>query len=245
MLTKFLIKKEDFIKIIDHVKNYFLSFVFFLKDCMDMNFQKINLIFSVLSYTMLTYPRLSKIYEIVNLLETEGIDGNLVECGVCNGGSAGIIASVVKKNKNRHVWLFDSWEGLPEAGKDDISYTEQRGHKGDALGSEEKVKELLFKKLKLNNNIHLVKGWFSNSILAHKGDIGDIALLHLDCDWYESVMFCLKELYDNIVKDGFIIIDDYGFWKGCKKAVDEFIELKGLKIKLIKIDYTSVYFQKQ
>lgn len=77
-----------------------------------------------------------------------------------------------------------------------------------------------------------------------KKSIGRIALLHLDCDWYESVKFCLNELYDNVVQGGFIFIDDYGAWRGCKKAVDEFMKERNLKIGLIQIDYTGVYFQK-
>ena len=95
-----------------------------------------------------------------------------------------------------------------------------------------------------NKKLYFVKGWFNNTIPIHKKSIGKIALLHLDCDWYESVKFCLEELYDNIIKGGFIIIDDYGHWKGCKKAVDEFIENRNLRIELGKIDYTGVYFRK-
>lgn len=210
-----------------------------------VNIRKINLIHAVQPYTLTTYPRLSKIYEKAVRLEREKINGSFVECGVCNGGSAGIIASVAKHNENRQIWLFDSWEGLPEPGEDDISYTGEPGQRGMCLGSKEKVKELLFKKLKLNSNkVHLIKGWFNDTIPFHKKDIGKIALLHLDCDWYESVKFCFEELYDNVVKDGFIFIDDYGHWKGCRRAVDEFIEERNLRIELIKIDYTGVYFQK-
>jgi len=210
-----------------------------------VNIRKINLIRTVQPYTLISYPRLSKLYEKATYLERKKINGSFVEGGVFNGGSAGIITSIAKHNKNRHIWLFDSWEGLPEPSEEDISYIGTLGQKGMALGYEEKVKELLFKKLKLNNNkIHLVKGWFNDTIPPHKKDIGKIALLHLDCDWYESVKFCLEELYDNVVKYGFIFIDDYGHWEGCKRAVDEFIEERNLRIELIKIDYTGVYFQK-
>ncbi|HZX14100.1 MAG TPA: TylF/MycF/NovP-related O-methyltransferase [Thermodesulfobacteriota bacterium] len=206
---------------------------------------KTNLILTVRSYTQLSYPRLSNLYEKATYLERERINGSFVECGVCDGGSAGIISSVTRHNKNRHIWLFDSWEGLPEPTENDVSYIGEPGQRGMALGYEGKVKELLFRKLKLDDNkVHLVKGWFNDTVPPHKKDIGKIALLHLDCDWYESVKFCLEELYDNVVKDGFIFIDDYGHWKGCKKAVDEFIEERNLRIELIKIDYTGVYFQK-
>lgn len=207
--------------------------------------RKIKIIFAATPYTLLSYPRLSKLYETASRLEKGRINGSFVECGVRNGGSASIIAAVAKNNKSRHIWLFDSWEGLPEPSEYDISYKEERGEKGMGLGYEEKVRELLFKKLKLDNKvIHLVKGWFNDTLPIHKNDIGKIALLHLDCDWYESVKFCLEELYDSVIEGGFIFIDDYGHWGGCKKAVDEFIKERDLKIELVKIDYTGVYFQK-
>lgn len=208
---------------------------------------KIKLAFTVKSYTLLGYLKLFSLYEIASSLEREKIDGSFVECGVMNGGSAGIIASVVKHNKNRHIWLFDSWEGQPEPTEYDVSSGEQ-AKKGMFLGSEEKVKELIFGKLGLNNNrVHLIKGWFNDTVPSQEKKIGKIALLHIDCDWYKSVKFCLEKLYNNIVKDGIIIIDDYGYWEGCKKAVDEFIEKRNLRVGLIKtdyIDYSEVYFRK-
>lgn len=207
--------------------------------------RKIKLIFSAKSYTMLSYQRLNNLYKIASQLERKKVDGNFVECGVWNGGSAAIFSTIARNNEDRYVWLFDSWEGLPEPKKRDISYKGEIAKRGMCLGYEKKVRELIFKKLKLNNKkIHLIKGWFSFTLPIYKKDIGEIALLHLDCDLYESVRVCLEELYKNVAKGGFIVIDDYGHWKGCKKAVDEFFKRNRLKIKLFKIDHTGVYFQK-
>jgi hypothetical protein len=214
-----------------------------LKDI--FNIRKLKLIRIVQPYTMIGYRRLSKLYDKAAYLERKQINGSFVECGVHNGGSAGIISSVAKDNGKRNVWLLDSWEGLPEPAESDVSYTGVVGKGGMCLGHEEKVEELLFKNLKLDDRkIYLVKGWFKETIPLCKSDIGSIALLHLDCDWYESVKFCLDELYDNVVKNGFIFIDDYGHWEGCRRAVDEFLEERNLMVGLTKIDYTGVYFQK-
>jgi Macrocin-O-methyltransferase (TylF) len=70
---------------------------------------------------------------------------------------------------------------------------------------------------------HFVNGWFEDTLFASKGEIGSIALLHVDCDWYESVRLVLAELYDQIVPGGVIAIDDYQHWLGCRKAVDEIL----------------------
>ncbi|MFC1964479.1 TylF/MycF/NovP-related O-methyltransferase [Chloroflexota bacterium] len=123
------------------------------------------------------------------------------------------------------MWLFDSWEGLPEPNERDVSYNLEPGRKGMALGFEFRAREMIFEKLRLDSKrVHLVKGWFADTLPVYKKDLGTIALLHLDCDWYESVKLCLEQLYDSIVSGGFIVIDDYGYWGGCREAVHEFIE---------------------
>ena len=49
-----------------------------------------------------------------------------------------------------------------------------------------------------------------------------IALLRLDTDWYESTQHELIHLYDRLVPSGILILDDYGYWEGARRAVDEF-----------------------
>jgi hypothetical protein len=211
-----------------------------------LKMRKMKLILAVKPYTLITYARLSELYEKAVSLEKKQINGSFVECGVCNGGSAGILSWVARHNRNRRIWLFDSWEGMPEPTASDISSFGALGKKGIALGSEIRTRELLFGKLALRtDNIRLVKGWFNDTIIPQKEAISDIALLHLDCDWYESVKYCLNELYDRVVQGGYVFIDDYGDWKGCKMAVDEFIRERGLSVELIKIDYTGVFLQKK
>jgi O-methyltransferase len=41
-----------------------------------------------------------------------------------------------------------------------------------------------------------------------------------------------------------VVIDDYGHWEGCKKAVDEFFQERAIKPYLHYIDYTGRYFFK-
>lgn len=190
-------------------------------------------LFSIVKpYTILDWPRLNNLYEIVLYLEEEGIKGSFVECGTMNGGSAGLISLI---GKSRQVWLFDSWDGLPEPTKYDVKHTGERGNRGRAKGSKERVEELLFDKLQSDRNrVHLIEGWFEDTIVRHIDKIGDITLLHLDCDWYESVKLCLNNLYDSVVKNGIIIVDDYIDWKGCRKAVDEFVKKESVNIRLVK-----------
>jgi hypothetical protein len=54
----------------------------------------------------------------------------------------------------------------------------------------------------------------------------------------------LNYFYPKLVKGGVLIIDDYGHWKGCKKAVDEYFHKINEPIHLDEIDYTGRVFYK-
>ncbi len=204
-----------------------------------VNIEKRKLISTVRPYSLLPYQKLSQIYDLIKHLEKNGIEGNLVECGVCNGGTSGLIAAV---SHDQAVWLFDSWEGCPQPGILDITFGGQRGTKGECLGSLEKVEELMSLKLKIKHErIHIERGWFQETLPRSKSKIGKIAFLHLDGDWYDSIKVCLEELYDQVVTGGIIVIDDYAFYLGCKKAVDEFIsDKKNVSIKTIPFSCTYI-----
>lgn len=210
------------------------------------NIGKIRLALSVRHFTLVSYPRLSRLHELVARLEREGTDGAIVECGVFEGGTAGLMGGAFHTSSGRQFWLFDSWEGLPEPSGEDVSFRGSRPRKGLHKASMEKVRYLLFKKLGLpEDRFHLVKGWFQDTIPSVKPRIRKIALLHLDCDLYEPVKFCLEELFDLVAPNGFVVIDDYGHWHGCRKAVHEFLDARGLDVTIHATDYTGVYFQKQ
>jgi O-methyltransferase len=205
---------------------------------------KVRLVLTVWSHTLLDYPPLLKLYELACRFEKDAVSGSFVECGVYNGGSAAAIATAAKKGINRHVWLFDSWEGFPEPDARDIDRNMIRAEKGGCLGFEEKVRDLLFRRLHLDSTrVHLVKGWFADTL--PRSEIGPIALLHLDCDLYESVKLCLEQLYTNLIPGGCVCIDDYGYFRGCKEAVHEFTERRNLKVKLIKYGRFGAYFYKE
>jgi O-methyltransferase len=49
----------------------------------------------------------------------------------------------------------------------------------------------------------------------------------------------LVHLHPRLSVGGVLIIDDYGHWEGARKAVDQYIEEKKLKLLLHRIDYTE------
>ena len=67
----------------------------------------------------------------------------------------------------------------------------------------------------------------------------EISILRLDTDWYQSTRHELIHLYPRLAKGGVLIIDDYGYWQGCRKAVDEYFNETTAPILLNRVDHTG------
>ena len=78
-----------------------------------IDFGRLRALFKVLPNTMLAVVRLLAAYEAVLNINREGIPGDIVECGVWNGGCVGLMALANKANPGpqRSIQLFDSFEG--------------------------------------------------------------------------------------------------------------------------------------
>jgi O-methyltransferase len=74
--------------------------------------------------------------------------------------------------------------------------------------------------------------------------VEQIAVLHLDVDWYEPIKTCLTQLWGLIAKGGVVQIDDYGFWAGARRATDEFIEENALRAQFTKVDAIACQLRK-
>ncbi len=210
------------------------------------NFEKLFLFLKVYPYTMVSYEKLDNAYNLTKAVKNDGVEGDLVECGVWKGGCAAVMAFTAR---NRKTWMFDSFEGLPEPtvkdGERAINW-KQGEPKGRLISIDRCVASYsdacrIVKILKLDN-VSIIKGWFQNTLPKTK--INSISVLRLDGDWYESTKFCLESLYDLVVPGGYIISDDYGCWNGDKVAFEEFLKSRDIKINWIKIDSHGYYFKK-
>jgi hypothetical protein len=137
--------------------------------------------------------------------------------------------------EQRDLWLFDSYEGLPDPTDDD--YDKESGAtgahirplpKGSCLGTYDEVHELMSDVLGLpEERFTMVKGWFQDTVGPAADKIGPVAVLRLDGDWYESTKVCLEGLYPQLVSGGSLIVDDYHSCFGSKRAVHEYLEHQG------------------
>ena len=202
---------------------------------------RIKLIKDILPYTMVGRGGLIATHDIVVAIEQQHLVGGLVECGIAQGGCSALMLSTsdsyyaAYSHKGRDAWLFDSFEGLPEPTAEDGVLRKPQGKdrsswdlaKGYCLGTQEEVEDLLFNKFGFDRDkVHLVKGWFQDTLPEYREQVGDIAVLRIDGDWYESTKCCLENLYEQVVDGGYVILDDYAL-VGCRKAVDKFFSSRG------------------
>lgn len=191
---------------------------------------------------------LFNIRSINNLCE-KGVIGDVVEIGVWKGGSILSMILALEKNSclDRRIHLYDTFQGMTPSLEIDKDY---ENRKASDLISNDPYWLCICGIEEVKKNISDNTKYPSNLIQYHVGDIcktnfipEKIALLRLDTDWYESTKFELDNFYPKVVSGGIVIIDDYGHWKGCRLAVDEFLKKHPL-LKLNYIDYTGVYFIK-
>lgn len=211
---------------------------------------------AVRDHTMCSIQRLDNMYRLARSVEESKLHGAIVECGVWKGGCVGVAAVAVRESGyRRQIHLFDSFAGLPEPGAADgaaaAAYSDGRSQgrlesTGKCVASQADVEALLFHRLGIQPSaVCIHAGWFQETLPRDHGKIGPIALLRLDGDWYDSTRVCLKYLYPHVVSGGYIILDDYGHWEGCRKALEEYWVEAGVRPQtLVQIDYTGVYFVK-
>lgn len=243
--TKYKLLKRVKYKLVSSFKAIFLD-----KEYREMS----KIVRSYLPYTMGGAKALENAFEAVSIISRNSIPGDIIECGVAKGGcSAALIDSCryFKIYDDRHFWLFDSYEGLPETTKED--YVDGKAGefirplpKGSCLGTLDEVKNLMFNNLNTpEQKISFIKGWFDKTVPETKSKIKKISILRLDGDWYESTKIPLEAFFSKVEIGGVIIIDDYGTCYGSKKALDEFIFKNKIKCELLADGRGGAWFIKE
>jgi hypothetical protein len=142
--------------------------------------------------------------------------------------------------------LYDTFEGMtPPADVDrdylDRSASELIQSSGRALDiwavGSQSVRDAVFSTGYPQQHFVFVEGRVEDTLPAHAPE--RIAILRLDTDWYASTYHELTHLFPLLVDGGVLIVDDYGHWKGARKAVDQYCAEHGLSLLLHRIDYTA------
>lgn len=172
----------------------------------------------------------------VNSLETDKIlelarnslksSGDFVELGCYKGDTSLLIAEILK-NTDHILYIYDSFEGLPQKTGNDESALGENFKGGELYVTKREVKERFLRAgLKLPV---IKKAWFNE--LTDEDLPEKIAFAFLDGDFYESIRDSLKLIDGKMVEGGIIVVHDYMnlALPGVKKAVDEWLIDKQVK----------------
>jgi hypothetical protein len=200
-------------------------------------------------YTMVSADRLFALYRGAMDICSENLEGNFAECGVAGGGSSALLAYVLKRYSKvkRSLFAFDTFEGLPGPGQEDVRRGVSAAQAGWGEGTCAAPVDCLRRiaeELDVWDHIVPVQGLFQDTLAPARSRISRIALLHMDGDWYDSTKTILSNFYDLVVPGGYVQVDDYGYWEGCRKAVDEFEAVEGVHLTKQPIDSSGICFRK-
>ena len=210
-----LIKNEDFWK----------------KNIPEIDEENKSLIESIGEHSLTPLIRRWTLIKSLHYINKKKLIGDIVECGIWRGGNlflAKKIQDKYPKELKRKLYGFDTFEGMPKPSfYDGVKINEvyknfKNKNEPWTKASLEDVKNstnLFFSDV---DDFYFIKGMVEDTLKDKKNLPNKISLLRLDTDLYESTKIELNILYPLLVENGILIIDDYGDFPGCRKAVDEY-----------------------
>lgn len=189
-------------------------------------------------YTLSSYERIKTLIELSHYLNLNAVEGDFVECGTYKGGTAAVLSKHM--SVSRHLWLYDSFEGMPTTSEKDGEVAKE--WVGKCVGTVEDVKEVMSLVSTSEEHYTIKKGWFDQTFCEKLPE--KVALLHCDADWYDSVALVLETFYKLIPEGGCIVLDDFGYWEGCREAFYDFCLKNNEKPLLERVGNTQAYWIK-
>lgn len=205
-----------------------------------------DVIRAVRPWTMTSPEKLNALVYAVRYVTRHRVPGDVVECGVWRGGSMLAVAKTLIEagDTDRHLHLYDTFEGMSEPTEHDRRHdgrsasemlaASDRSAGVWAYASLEDVRATMGQSAYPADRIHYYKGKVEDTI---PGDVPDrISILRLDTDWYESTRHELTHLWPRLVPGGVLLLDDYGWWDGARRAVDEWLTETDPQLLLLRMD---------
>ena len=210
------------------------------------------------AFTMTPTERMYALWNAVKYVTRNKIPGDFVECGVWRGGSTMMAALtfLAEGDASRRLWLYDTFEGMDPPTDKDVELRSGRSAQS-LLKEQERIPARNVWAMATLDDVQAnlqSTGYPSQNLVYRKGLVqdtlqeslpSDIAILRLDTDWYELTLIELQKLWPLLSKSGVMIIDDYGWWKGQRQAVDEFFKAMPFKPFFSRIDVGMVLAIKQ
>lgn len=173
-------------------------------------------------FSLLTIEKLYNLYEAVRYVSERGIPGDFVECGVYKGGAIIMMADALLAHgyEPRRIHLFDTFTGFTGRSEHDVDY----GGREIGKFTTDSFRHELETNLKIvpypNEHYVFVEGDVIQTSRDRCPDV--ISLLRLDTDTYDTTRAELENMFPRLSPGGVLIVDDYGYSRGCRKATDDF-----------------------
>lgn len=188
---------------------------------------------TVIAPPCMTPDRAQEIYDpafrrVMEYVINSRIDGDILEFGTFHGYTARTLAELLRQfGSDKHLHLYDSWEGFPAMEGNDATCPEVINHKtwkqGDCTPIVPNAEKLIHHYLNnvIPGHVHVHKGFYENTIVqsAVQKEYGQrpetlpekAALVHIDCDLYESAKLVLETLikHDMLNQGTVILFDDW------------------------------------
>lgn len=193
--------------------------------------------------TYLSPTKLKQLETECRRIQEQKISGDFAEFGIALGGSAILLASRAKHVRAFHGFDVFGMIPQPTSARDGAKSRERydiiaSGRSTGIGGAEyygyrhglyQQVTES-FRQFGVpadNASVQLHKGLFEDTWRDAERQISCLALVHIDCDWYEPVRFCLENSNPRLTIGGAMIVDDYFAYPGAREATDEFLGRHG------------------
>lgn len=185
------------------------------------------------AYSMVHVTGFYNVYQSLKHIRDNAVPGALVECGCFLGGVTIFMANVAREiGLARHIHAFDSFKGFPAGTSDTFLGKISHAHVLDDFKAA--VEDNIAAQASEPAGITLTQGYVEDTL--PQAQIGEIALLRLDTDFYASTRVELEQLYPRLASGGTLIIDDYGYFEGARRATDEYLARLDRKPLLNRID---------
>jgi len=156
------------------------------------------------------------------LFRSMNVPGDVVELGCYEGDTSLLFAEMLRReNSEKRLWIYDSFEGLPEKSDADYSEAGRDFRAGELCVSKKYVKQRF---LRANLPVPVIKkAWFSD--LVDTDLPSKISFAFLDGDLYESIRDSLALIEGKMGEGGIVVVHDYNNEQlpGVTRAVDEWL----------------------
>ena len=197
------------------------------------------------AHTMIGLKRLNNLNRCLDIVRANNISGDFIETGVWRGGACIFMQMYCRLyNLNRRVFVADSFQGMPVPAGNPSDVNNPHHIYNHVLAISKAEVESNFKAYNaLDSNVIFLEGWFKDT-LPNNPYINKLSLLRLDGDMYLSTSNVLNSLWDKLETGGAIIIDDYAL-EGCRNALHDFRNYRGITTEIRIIDRGGAYWVKE